>query len=145
MTPRPPCCAMAIARLDSVTVSIAALSSGTFSRILRVSRVETSTCVGSTVECCGTSRTSSNVSAVAIAVSVGRRVSEPAFNSIEVLAGGSEDPPLHYGLLQPAQHHAPAPWHFLYFFPLPHGHGSLRPTFGSSRRTVLITAAPPVR
>ena len=23
-----------------------------------------------------------------------------------------------------------APWHFLYFLPLPHGHGSLRPTFG---------------
>lgn len=22
-----------------------------------------------------------------------------------------------------------APWHFLYFFPLPQGHGSLRPTF----------------
>ena len=22
------------------------------------------------------------------------------------------------------------PWHFLYFRPLPHGHGSLRPTFG---------------
>jgi hypothetical protein len=21
------------------------------------------------------------------------------------------------------------PWHFLYFFPLPHGHGSFRPTF----------------
>src|SRR5205823_1369826 len=35
--------------------------------------------------------------------------------------------------------------HFLYFLPLPHGHGSLRPTFGSSRRTVLITSSPPVR
>src|SRR5580698_5355696 len=23
-----------------------------------------------------------------------------------------------------------APWHFLYFLPLPHGHGSLRPTLG---------------
>src|SRR6185503_3540651 len=41
--------------------------------------------------------------------------------------------------------HAAWPWHFLYFFPLPHGHGSLRPTFGSSRRTVLITSSPPVR
>ena len=51
---------------DSVTVSIAALTSGTFSRMLRVSRVTTSTCVGSTVECCGTSRTSSKVSAVAM-------------------------------------------------------------------------------
>src|SRR5436190_9388475 len=40
---------------------------------------------------------------------------------------------------------AAAPWHFLYFLPLPHGHGSLRPTFGSSRLTVLITSSPPVR
>src|SRR5262249_48773107 len=29
-----------------------------------------------------------------------------------------------------------APWHFLYFLPLPHGQGSLRPTLGSARRTV---------
>src|SRR5512134_2961640 len=28
---------------------------------------------------------------------------------------------------------APAPWHFLYFLPLPHGHGSLRPTFPAVR------------
>src|SRR6185295_2084588 len=41
--------------------------------------------------------------------------------------------------------HAAAPWHFLYFFPLPHGHGSFLPTFGSSRRTVLTTSSPPVR
>src|SRR5262249_9047507 len=42
--------------------------------------------------------------------------------------------------------HAAAPWHFLYFFPLPHGQGSLRPTFGSSRRTCLIGASsPPTR
>ena len=25
--------------------------------------------------------------------------------------------------------HFPAPWHFLYFLPLPQGQGSLRPTF----------------
>src|SRR5271155_3898432 len=25
-----------------------------------------------------------------------------------------------------------APWHFLYFLPLPHGHGALRPSFGSA-------------
>src|SRR5689334_25387198 len=43
-------------------------------------------------------------------------------------------------------HHAAAPWHFLYFFPLPHGHGSLRPTFGPSCRTVLTAASsPPTR
>src|SRR5512140_2247710 len=42
--------------------------------------------------------------------------------------------------------YAAAPWHFLYFFPLPHGHGSLRPTLGSSRRTVFTAASsPPVR
>src|SRR3954463_5384750 len=33
-----------------------------------------------------------------------------------------------------------APQHFLYFFPLPHGHGSLRPTFSASRTIVLVTA-----
>jgi len=33
----------------------------------------------------------------------------------------------------------------LYFFPLPHGQGSFRPTFGSSRLTVLMTSSPPVR
>src|SRR5882762_10233609 len=47
--------------------------------------------------------------------------------------------------LIPLSPHAAAPWHFLYFFPLPQGQGSLRPTFGSSRRTVLITSSPPVR
>ena len=29
--------------------------------------------------------------------------------------------------------HFPLPQHFLYFLPLPHGQGSLRPIFGSSR------------
>src|SRR5437763_3356737 len=37
------------------------------------------------------------------------------------------------------------PQQFLYFFPLPHGHGSLRPTFGSSRRTVFTMSSPPTR
>ena len=127
MTPRPPSCAMAMASPDSVTVSIAALSSGTFSRMFRVSRVETSTWVGSTVECCGTSRTSSKVSAVAmpISVSVRRQLTR---SSVPCVSAPD-----------------PAPWHFLYFLPLPHGHGSFRPTFGSSRLTVLITSSPPVR
>ena len=64
MTPMPPCCAMAIASRDSVTVSIAALSSGTLTRMLRVTHDATSTALGSTVECRGTSSTSSKVSAV---------------------------------------------------------------------------------
>src|SRR6185503_20292672 len=35
-----------------------------------------------------------------------------------------------------------APWHFLYFLPLPQGHGSFRPTFGSLRRTVFGSPFP---
>src|SRR5437867_6456138 len=34
-----------------------------------------------------------------------------------------------------------APWHFLYFFPEPHGHGSLRPTLGWLRTTVFTLPA----
>src|SRR5678810_251114 len=33
-----------------------------------------------------------------------------------------------------------APWHFLYFFPLPQGQGSLRPTLSSLRCTVWTVA-----
>ncbi len=120
---------MAIARRDSVTVSIAALRSGTLTRMFRVTRDETSTALGSTCECRGTSSTSSKVSAVRQAdrnligvEDVGSCFHEP---------GSSPEP---Y-----------APWHFLYFLPLPHGHGSLRPTFGSSRLTCFTTSSPPVR
>src|SRR5262249_16789371 len=61
-----------------------------------------------------------------------------AFRRIEPAEAGSHA--LHYIC------HAAAPWHFLYFLPLPHGHGSFRPTFGSSRRTVLTSASsPPTR
>ena len=65
MTPMPPCCAIAIASRDSVTVSMAALRSGTLTWMFRVTRDVTSTALGSTSECRGTSSTSSNVSAVA--------------------------------------------------------------------------------
>ena len=61
-TPMPPCWAIAMAKPLSVTVSIAAERIGTFRRMLRVSRELKSTWLGSTCECCGTSRTSSNVS-----------------------------------------------------------------------------------
>ncbi len=64
MMPTPPCCAIAMARRDSVTVSIAELSSGTCRRMLRVNAEPTSTALGSTVECRGTSSTSSKVRAV---------------------------------------------------------------------------------
>ena len=33
-------------------------------------------------------------------------------------------------LIQAIAHPDQAPQHFLYFLPLPHGHGSLRPTLG---------------
>ncbi len=61
--PRPPSCAIAIARRASVTVSIAADSSGMFSVMLLVRRVARLTSRGTTREWAGTSRTSSNVSA----------------------------------------------------------------------------------
>src|SRR4051794_29417360 len=61
--PMPPCCAMAIARRDSVTVSMAALSRGVFRKISRVRRVWVSTWAGTTSLRAGTRRTSSKVSA----------------------------------------------------------------------------------
>ena len=35
------------------------------------------------------------------------------------------------------------PWHFLYFLPEPHGHGSLRPTLGRSRLTGAVVGPSP--
>src|SRR5262245_2499970 len=89
MTPSPPCCAIAIARRDSVTVSIAALTRGTERRMRRVSRVATSTSRGTTSECRGTSRTSSKVRAVASPVSVESRVGNSVLSSIGVLGGSA--------------------------------------------------------
>ena len=63
MMPSPPSCAMAIASRASVTVSIAAEISGMLRVIERVRRVARETSRGTTSECAGTSRTSSNVSA----------------------------------------------------------------------------------
>ena len=61
MTPRPPSCAMAMAVRASVTVSIAALSTGMFSRTRRVIGALTSVSRGRISEAAGTSRTSSKV------------------------------------------------------------------------------------
>ena len=58
----PPARAIAIAIRDSVTVSIAELTSGTFSRIRRVSWLEVSAVAGTTSEAAGSNSTSSNVS-----------------------------------------------------------------------------------
>ena len=63
MTPNPPSRARATAIPLSVTVSMAALIMGIFSETSFVRRVDTSTSRGSTVECRGTSKTSSNVKA----------------------------------------------------------------------------------
>ena len=64
MIPMPPKCAIAIAALYSVTVSIAAETIGMLSvtRLVRLDFKQTS--LGSTSECCGTSSTSSNVNAL---------------------------------------------------------------------------------
>ena len=61
-TPIPPARAIAMAISDSVTVSMAAETSGTFRGIVRVKREAVRTSRGWTVECRGTSRTSSKVS-----------------------------------------------------------------------------------
>ena len=63
MMPSPPCCAMAIAMCDSVTVSMAALMMGMFSRMLRVSWVCVFALAGTISERAGKSNTSSNVRA----------------------------------------------------------------------------------
>jgi hypothetical protein len=54
---------MAIAMCDSVTVSIAALTMGTFSEMLREIWVCVLVVAGTTFECAGSSNTSSKVSA----------------------------------------------------------------------------------
>ena len=59
MIPIPPALAMAIAIVDSVTVSIADETSGTSSQIERVSWVLVSTSEGTTSEASGRRRTSS--------------------------------------------------------------------------------------
>src|SRR5229473_1209256 len=63
MMPMPPSCAMVIARRASVTVSIAAETTGRLTLISRVNRLASETSRGSTSEYAGTSKTSSNVSA----------------------------------------------------------------------------------
>ena len=62
----PPCWAMAMARRDSVTVSMAAEMSGVLSVMLRVSWVWVLTWLGTTSLKAGTSRTSSKVRASGI-------------------------------------------------------------------------------
>src|ERR1019366_7716408 len=66
MTPSPPFCAIAIARRDSVTVSLAAERMGMFSPIPGASRVFRSVSAGWTFERAGRRRTSSNVRASGI-------------------------------------------------------------------------------
>src|SRR5579872_3965572 len=61
MMPMPPCCASAMARWDSVTVSMAELTTGMFKPILRVNQVRVSVSAGTILLREGTSRTSSKV------------------------------------------------------------------------------------
>ena len=63
-TPMPPERAMAIAMSASVTVSMAAATNGMLSGMVRVKRLTIETSRGCTLECRGTSSTSSNVSAI---------------------------------------------------------------------------------
>src|ERR1700730_6293048 len=70
MNPMPPCRAMAIASRESVTVSMAAATTGIFSAILRETQVRVSTCAGRIEDFPGRSSTSSNVSPSGIAPSI---------------------------------------------------------------------------
>src|ERR1700752_2671520 len=70
INPIPPWRAIAIARRESVTVSIAAATMGIFSGTLRARQVRVSACVGSTEDLPGSSRTSSNVSPSGMAPSI---------------------------------------------------------------------------
>ncbi len=68
--PMPPCRAMAMARRDSVTVSMAEEASGMFKSSLRVKCVRVSTSVGSTDDLPGNSSTSSKVRPSGIEASI---------------------------------------------------------------------------
>src|SRR5215207_11021237 len=71
----------------------------------------------------------------------GRR---PAIDSTHPPSSKAEEPAAHMRPALPIrarQSHRDAPWHFLNFFPDPHGQGSLRPTFVQSTGAV---AAPEV-
>ena len=70
MKPMPPWREMAIARRESVTVSIAAATIGIFSEILRERQVRVSACAGSTEDLPGSSSTSSNVNPSGIGPSI---------------------------------------------------------------------------
>ena len=70
--PRPPAWAMAMASRLSVTVSMAADTSGMFRPISRVNRVAVSTWVGMTSDGPGSSKTSSKVSPSRISMGVPR-------------------------------------------------------------------------
>ncbi len=72
MTPMPPAWAMAIARLPSVTVSMAEEMTGIFTAISRVTLELTSTSAGRTSEGRGASSTSSKVSATVVSSRIGR-------------------------------------------------------------------------
>src|SRR5690606_6082452 len=69
--PMPPSWAMAMARRASVTVSIAAETTGRFRRSERVRLLASETSLGRTMECAGTRETSSYVSASAWMRSIG--------------------------------------------------------------------------
>ena len=131
MTPMPPCWAMAMASRDSVTVSMAALTSGTLS-------ADVAREAGRDVHL------GRAAPASAAAPAARRRRSAPSASSPPARQRRPVSPRV-TSMRRPVRLYG-APWHFLYFLPLPHGHGSLRPTFGSSRRTVLTCASsPPVR
>src|SRR5262245_36967820 len=63
------------------------------------------------------------------------RATRRAVGSREFIAGSAgESPRGGHGKAPLWIDHASRPWHFLYFLPEPHGHGSLRPTLASATK-----------
>src|SRR5579884_134012 len=85
--PMPPCCASAMARCDSVTVSMAALTIGMFNAMVRVRQVRVSVWAGRTSLREGTSSTSSNVSPSSIVSGIIRCTSHDSERPLFLAAG----------------------------------------------------------
>ncbi len=86
-----------MARRASVTVSIEADNIGIFSEIFLVNLVRRSAVLGSTVECAGTSKTSSKVSAsfairsIAISLNYGFKKTEVKYEKFTLIVSHNKD------------------------------------------------------
>src|SRR5262249_53690719 len=78
-------------------------------------------------------------------VAGGRKTSRVRMREFHLQSAGDgpETTRRHTEVVGPGLDYAVRPQQFLYFFPLPQGHGSLRPTFGNERRIGRSIDTPP--